>query len=161
MIEEDTHRHKDTECDPDPCFCLYVLHHRDRRSYVERVVLQVAQERLWESQLVRAVCASVDGEACQVLQRREDLWFVQWAHELQRHATVPHCALDRFCFWVAIVFIRRLALWRTSWGSIVLYQAENIRERLQLREVRGEGVQQERAPVVLYSHTGRSAAGLH
>lgn len=44
-----------------------------RPSYVERIVLQVAQQRLWEWQLVGAVGVSVDGEARQVLQRREGL----------------------------------------------------------------------------------------
>lgn len=43
---------------------------------MERVVLQVVQEQVWEWQLVGAVCVSVDGKACQVLQRREGLRFV-------------------------------------------------------------------------------------
>lgn len=136
---------------------------RKRPSYVERVVLQVAPERLWEWQLVGAVRVSVDGEACQVLQRREGLGSVQGAHELQRHATVLCCALNRagLCFGVDVVLIRCLALRRVAWAGVVLYQAENIGEGLQVRQAWGEGVQPERAPAVLYSYTGGSTAGLH
>lgn len=80
---------------------------------MERIVLQVVQEPLWEWQLVGAVCVSVDGEACQVLQRREGLRSAKGAHEPQRHATVLSCALDRagLCFGVDVVLIRRLVLW--------------------------------------------------
>lgn len=83
-------------------------------SYVERVVLQVAQQRLWEQQLVGAVCVSVDGEARQVLQRREGLWFVQGVHELQGHSTVLGCALGRIRLCFGVDVIRCLALRRVA-----------------------------------------------
>lgn len=43
----------------------------------------------------------------------------------------------------------------------MLYEAEDIREGLQVRQAGGNGVQPERAPDVLYAHAGRSTAGLH
>lgn len=77
------------ECDPDPVF----VSKGQRSSYRERVVLQVAQQRVWEGQLVEAVCVSVDGEASQVLQRRENLVFVQRIGQLQRDSVVFGCML--------------------------------------------------------------------
>lgn len=130
-------------------------------SYVERVVLQVAQQRLREWQLVGAVGVSVDGEARQVLQRREGLRFVQGVHQFQRHSTVFSCVRGRVRLCFGMDVITRLALWRVARAHVVLYEAENIWEGLQMRQARGNGVQPERAPAVLYAYTGRSAAGLY
>lgn len=78
------------ECDPDPHFCVPVPEGQSP-SYVERVVVQVAQQRLRDRQLVGAAGVSVDGEACQVLQRGESLWSVQGVHQLQRYLAVLSC----------------------------------------------------------------------
>lgn len=128
---------------------------------MERVVLQVAQQRLWEWQLVGAAGVSVDDEARHVLQRREGLWFVQGVHQLQRHSAVLRCVPGwiRFCFRMDVT--RCLALRRVARAHVVLYEAENIWEGLQVRQPGRNGVQPERAPAVLYAYTGRSTAGLH
>lgn len=128
---------------------------------MERVVLQVAQQKLWEWQLAVAARASVDGEARQVLQRREGLWFVQGVRQLQRHSTVLSCVLGKVSRRFGMDVIRWLAPWSVAQTHVVLYEADNIWEGLQVRHARGNGVQPERAPAVLYAHTGRSTAGLH
>lgn len=128
---------------------------------MERVVLQEAQQRLWEWQLVGTVCVSVDGEARQVLQRGEGLWFVQGVHQLQRHSAVFSRVLGSVRLCLVVDVIRRLALRRVARGRVMLYEAENIWEGLQVRKARGDGVQPERAPAVFYAYTGGSTAGLN
>lgn len=132
-----------------------------RPSYVKRVVLQVAQQRLWEWQLLGASGVSVDGEARQVLQRGEGLWFVQGLHQLQRHAAVFRRELGRVGLGFGLDVIGRLTLRRVAQAHVVLYEAENIREGLQLRQARGNGVQPEGALAVLDAYAGRPTAGLH
>lgn len=80
-------------------------------SYMERVVLQVAQQRLREWQLLGTFCVSVDGKAHQVLQSWEGLWFVQGVHQFQRDSTVFSCGLDRVRLCFVVNVIRRLVLW--------------------------------------------------
>lgn len=111
-----------------PCSCIFVPL-RPPGSYEERVVLQEAQQRLWEGQLVGAVCVFVDGEACQVLQRRKTLLHVvQRTQELKRNAAV----FSRALHWVrlglgpdGLQVLRRLA-----WGGVVLDEARNVWECL-------------------------------
>ncbi len=128
---------------------------------MERVVLQVAQQRLWEWQLVGAVGVSVDGEARQVLQRGEGLWFAQGVHQLQRHSTVLSWVLCsvRLCFGMDV--LRCLALRCVTQAHVVLYEAENIWEGLEVWQAGGNGVQPEGAPAVLDAYAGGSTAGLH
>lgn len=86
---------------------------------------------------------------------------MQGVHQLQRHPAVLGCVLGRVRLGFGVDVIRRRALWRVARAHVVLYEAENIWEGLQVRQARGKGVQPERAPAVLYAYTGRSTAGLH
>lgn len=128
---------------------------------MERVVLQVAQQRLWEWQLLGAAGVSVDGEARQVLQRGEGLRFVQGLHQLQGHAAVFRRELGRVGLGFGVDVTGRLTLRRVARAHVVLYEAENVREGLQVRQARGNGVQPEGALAVLDAYAGRPAAGLH
>lgn len=103
----------------------------------------------------------VDGEARQVLQRREGLGFVQGVRQPQGHAAVLSGVLGgvRLCFGMDVV--GRLAVRRVARAHVVLYEAEGVREGLEVRQAGGNGVQPEGAPAVLDADAGRSAAGLH
>lgn len=61
--------------------CVIMKCDPDVVSDMERIVLQVAQQKVWEWQLFRTFCVAVDGEAHQVLQSWEGLWFVQGVHQ--------------------------------------------------------------------------------
>ena len=54
-----------------------------------------------------------------------------------------------------------LVLWRVTRALVVLYEGEDVWEGLQVRQTRGDGVQPETAPAVLYPYTSRSTARLH
>ena len=105
------------ECDPDPRqghtpWCP--APEGQRPSYVETIVLQVVQQRLWEWQLVRRVCVSVDGDASQVLQSRKSLWLVQGLRQLERHSAVLSHVFGRVRLCLGMAVIRRLALWHVA-----------------------------------------------
>lgn len=133
----------------------------DRRPslYEEGVVLQETQQRLGKGQLVGAVCVFVDGEPRQVLQRRKALRAVQRFHQFQGDSTVFICLLGGV--WLRLGLHRRQVLRRLAWDCVVLDEAQNVWESLELRQVRRSGVQPEAALLVLYTHAGRSTAGLH
>lgn len=81
---------------------------------MERVVQQVAQQRLGEWQLVGAAGVPVDGKARQVLQGGKDLRFAQRMRQPQRHSLV----LSHVLGWVGLILsvdvARSLALWRVA-----------------------------------------------
>ena len=122
------------ECDLGPHFCVRVQA-GPSPSYMEGVVVQVAQQRLGDRQLVGAAGVSVDGKACQVLQRGERLRPVQGAHQLQRDLAVFSCIPG----WIGPGF-GAYVTGRRAWTHVVLYEAENIGEGLQVRQPRRDAV---------------------
>lgn len=108
-------------------------------SHLEGVVLDVAQQRPGERELLGANAVPVDGEACEVLQGGEGLGLVHRPSQLQHHRALLYCLWTGFLGGLLLPLL--LLLDSPPGAHVVLHQAGHVGEGRKAGSGGGAGVQ--------------------